>query len=80
MGIFEWHVVSVFVMRTAPLVGVLREGNFVKITKLEMVEFQGLCFGLKMESVAPERIALKTEAKKAEIAAEITRWETAAVQ
>lgn len=62
------------------MVGVLREGNFVKITKLEMAELQGQSFGLKMESVAPERIARKTEAKKVEIAAEITRWETAALQ
>ena len=73
-------MVSVVVMRTAPLVGVLREGNFVKITKLEMAELQGLSFGLKVESVAPERIARRSEAKKAEIAAEITRWETAALQ
>ena len=73
-------MVSVAVMRTAPLIGVLREGNFVKITKLEMAELQGLNFGLKMESVAAERITLKTEAKKVEIAAEITRWETAALR
>ena len=75
-----WHVVSVAVMRTAPFVDVLREGNFVKITKLEMTELQGLSSGLKMESAALERIALKTEEKKAETAAEITRWETAALQ
>ena len=73
-------MVSVVVTRTAPLVGVLREENFVKITKLEMAGLQGLSFGLKMESVALERIALKTEAKKAETAGEITRWETAALQ
>jgi hypothetical protein len=33
-----------------------------------------------MESVAPGKIALKTEAKKAEIAAEITRSETVGLQ
>lgn len=73
-------MVSVVVKRTAPLIDVMREENFVKKTKLEMVESQGLRFGLKMEFVAPERLALKTEAKKAEIAAKITRWETAALQ
>lgn len=80
LGIVESHVVSVVVTRIAPLVGVLREENFVKITKLEMAELQGLSFGLKMEYVALERISLKTEAKKAETAGEIIRWETAALQ
>lgn len=80
MAIAEWHVVSVVVMRIAPLIGVLRAGNFVTITKLGMAELKGRNFGLKMEPVAAGRIALKTEAKKAEIAVEITRWENVGLQ
>jgi hypothetical protein len=45
-----------------------------------MAELKGRNFGLKMEPVAAGRIALKTEAKKAEIAVEITRWENVGLQ
>jgi hypothetical protein len=77
VAIVEWNVVPVVVMRRVPLMGVLREGNFVTTTKLEMAELKGLGFGLKMKSVAAGRTALKIEGKKAEIAAKITGWETA---